>query len=303
ECEQIKDNQAKSKHSYSYTRRSTDRRDISLSPLNIKRRMSKLDLLRKCSFYLEVVPREVLLTPDAQQGPNYFFNSTLVHLIDPWKFLRMKKLGHSQVSIQLSLLEALHEQLCGAKLEMEAIASQSDYGDREVDRIKLRIAEVTEAFVDFDQALIPGPLHTKHRILTEMDSTKVPPIHIRLSVKMPVMFHKSRSEALTNCARLRWEIAGGEKLGPGEHFEIHYKLLRPANAEEGNQLGTMTSEACHIQVNNLLPLKCYEFTVKRADTASLVYGFWNDTIVLRTTAVSPGGLTGSQEKRRRLFRS
>ncbi|KAJ7999583.1 hypothetical protein DPEC_G00195920 [Dallia pectoralis] len=271
-----------------------------LTPFNVRRRKYKLDVLKKCSFYLEVGIEEAPLTPDGQQTqPNVY--STLLHMIDPWKFQRMKKLGHSQVLIQLSLLEGLHEQLCRAKVEMEAIASMSDYGDREVHRVKLRIAEVTEALAEFDRTLTLGPLHTKHRLLTDTDSAKMPPIHLRLSVRMPVTFDRSLSEAQAVSARLHWEIGDGEELRPGEHFEIHHKLLLPATAEEGSQVGMVTCEACCVQVDNLLPQKCYEFTVKRADTTSLVYGFWNDTVVLRTMSVSPEGSNGSPEKRPRRF--
>lgn len=270
-----------------------------LNPCNIKQCKSKLDILSKCSYYLEVMRQDTLHQPDPQQ--NYLSNSTILHLIDPWKFQRMKKLGHSQVQIQLSLLEELYEQFCKGKVEMEAIASQSDYGDQEVAHINGRIAHLIKAFTDFDSTLMPGELHTKHRLISETGNAKVPQIHLRLSVKMPVMFDTSRSEALADCARLHWEMAGQEQQEPGEQFEIRYKLLQPTNTEEGNQLGTVTCNSYCIQVNNLLPQRCYEFTVKRVDACCLVYGFWNDTMVLRTMPLSPGGFTGSQEKRRRLF--
>ncbi|XP_067096336.1 fibronectin type III domain-containing protein 11-like [Osmerus mordax] len=270
-----------------------------LTPCTLEDCKARLEVLRKCSYYMDV--HQDLSMADQQQQ-NALSDSTILHLIDPWKFQRMKKLANSQVKIQLSLLEELYEQICRGRADLEAIANQcgpSTFGQDNAP-LRKRVEQLTMALVDFDSTLSPGRLHAKHRLISETGNTKVPQLWLTLNVKMPVMFDKSRSEALASFTRLNWYIAGTDQQDPGEQFEIHHKLNQPINTDEGNQTGMVTCSGNHIQINNLLPERCYEFTVKRADTCYLVYGFWNETIILRTAAMSPGGQMGSREKKRRL---
>ncbi|XP_046882165.1 fibronectin type III domain-containing protein 11-like [Hypomesus transpacificus] len=270
-----------------------------LTPCTLGDCKARLEVLRKCSYYMDV--HQDLSMADQQQQ-NALSDSTILHLIDPWKFQRMKKLANSQVKIQLSLLEELYEQICRGRADLEAIANQcgpTTFGQDNAP-LRKRVEQLTTALVDFDSTLSPGRLHAKHRLISETGNTKVPQLWLTLNVKMPVMFDKLRSEALASFTRLHWYIAGTDQQDPGEQFEIHHKLIQPTNADEGNQTGMVTCSGNHIQINNLLPERCYEFTVKRADTCYLVYGFWNETIILRTAPVSPGGQMGCREKKRRL---
>lgn len=50
-------------------------------------------------------------------------------------------------------------------------------------------------------------------------------------------------------------------------------------------LNLHASRSYNLQVNNLIPDRCYEFSVKRVD-AEMVYGLWTDAIVLATLDVS-----------------
>lgn len=282
-----------------------------LSPCALKARMNRLELLQKCSYYLEVQQPDLSSLaqelqqqqPQPEQQQSYLSPSTILHLIDPWKFERMKKLGTSQVKIQLSLLEELCEQIFKGKEELEAMlestADQFDLASlaQEDTPLRLKVVQLNKALLDFDSMLGPGKLHPKHRLISQTGNTKMPQIQLSLTVKMPVVFDKMHSEALGHSANLHWLIMGPEPQEPGEQFEICYKLLQPSNAEEGGHLGMVTCTSYYVQIGNLMPEKCYEFTVKRADGCYQVYGHWNETIILRTTA----GSMESRERKRRLF--
>ncbi|XP_063071064.1 fibronectin type III domain-containing protein 11-like [Engraulis encrasicolus] len=269
-----------------------------LAPSAMHSNRVRLETLRRCSYYLEVIRMDLPLGEH-----NYMTNSTVLHLIDPWKLQRMKKLANSQVKIQLCLLEELHEQLLKEQQGLDTALECCDLPMLMVEgeSIRQRLTAALQTKADFDAMVLPGRLHSKHQLISDMGRAKVPQVRLALVLKMPVHFDKAHSFATANAATLYWHVAGSE-AGPDplEQFELRYKLLQPTCAAEGSEVGVLTCAACSAQVEGLRPDRCYEFSIKRVDSCCLVYGAWIDCIILRTVSASCAGSNG-YDKRRRMF--
>lgn len=269
-----------------------------LAPSVMHSNRMRLETLRRCSYYLEVIRLDLPLGEHT-----YLSNSTILHLIDPWKLQRMKKLANSQVKIQLSLLEELHEQLLKGRQRLDSLLECCDLPMLMVEgeSIRERVTELLLTKADFDAMLLPGRLHSKHQLISDMGSAKVPQVRLALVLKMPVHFDKERSFATGSSASLHWHVAGSETADPREQFELRYKLMQPTCVVEGAEVGVLTCAAYSAQVEGLRSDRCYEFSIKRVDSCCLVYGLWNDSIILRTISTSIGGGNENYDKRRRLF--
>ncbi|KAG5275169.1 hypothetical protein AALO_G00144350 [Alosa alosa] len=269
-----------------------------LAPSVMHSNRMRLETLRRCSYYLEVIRLDLPLGEHS-----YLSNSTILHLIDPWKLQRMKKLANCQVKIQLSLLEELHEQLVKGRQRLDSLLEYCDLPMLMVEgeSIHEQVTQVLRTKADFDAVLLPGRLHSKHQLISDMGSAKVPQVRLALVLKMPVHFNKERSFATGNSASLHWHVAGAEVSDPREQFELHYKLLQPTCTAEGTEVNMLTCDAYSAQVEGLRSDRCYEFRIKRVDSCCLVYGLWNDSVILRTVSASFGGGNECNEKRRRLF--
>ncbi|XP_030634096.1 fibronectin type III domain-containing protein 11-like [Chanos chanos] len=264
----------------------------------LKSYKAKLEGLKKCSFYIEVIREDL-----SHHDQSHLSNSTLLHLIDPWRFQRMKKVGNSQVKIQLSLLEDLYEEMCRGRQELEVLFEQCNmvsYINQEALLLE-KIGVLMQLVANFDKVMVPGGLHIKHRLISDLGNSKAPQIRLAFIIKMHVVFDRSQSVAFPDSVILHWCIAGQEQHEPGEQFEVSYKLLQPENSYEGSQMGTLMCATYCMQINNLMPDKCYEFTVKRVDSCSLVYGAWNDSISLRTASGTAGQSIDSCETKEALF--
>lgn len=269
-----------------------------LAPSVMHSNRLRLETLRRCSYYLEVIRLDL---PLGKRG--YLSTSTILHLIDPWRLQRMKKLANSQVKIQLSLLEELYEQLAKGRQRLDNLLECCDLPLLMVEgeSIRQQVTEVLRTKADFDAVVLPGRLHSKHQLIPDTGSSKVPRVRLAMMLKMPVHFNKERSFATGTSASLHWHVAGSETAEPQGAFELHYKLLQPTCAVEGTEVNVLTCEAFSAQVEGLRPDRCYEFSIKRVDSCCLVYGFWNDSIILRTVSTSFGGENDCYETRRRLF--
>ncbi|XP_006639519.1 fibronectin type III domain-containing protein 11 [Lepisosteus oculatus] len=255
----------------------------------------RMNVLKKCSYYLEV------LRKDFPHGDHsYVTSSTIFHLIDPWRFQRMKRIGTSQVKIQLCLLDEFYEQMRSGKEELEGIMKTYDLSAflSESSVLQHKLSQISRALFNFNSVIIPGRLHMKHRLISDMGNGKNPQVGLAVTVKMPVVFDKEQSVAFQDSIRLKWGVAGQAEHNPTEKFEIRYKLLKPETKEEGNQYGTLTVDTCCTEINRLLPDKTYECAVKRAEYYCLIYGSWNDTILLKTQARPTSSRAYSQKRRR-----
>ncbi|XP_025720853.1 fibronectin type III domain-containing protein 11 isoform X1 [Callorhinus ursinus] len=261
-----------------------------LSPHLLKRHHARMELLKKCSYYIEILPKHLAL---GDQNPLVLPN-TMFQLIDPWKFQRMKKVGTAQTKIQLLLLGDLLEQLDRGRAELDALLESPDprpflagWG-----LVAQRLADLSAVMDSFLAMMVPGRLHLKHRLVSDIGTTKIPHIRLMLSTKMPVMFDRKGSVAHQDWASLRWFVTI-QPAAP-EQFELRFKLLDPRTQQECMQCGIIPVAACTFDVHNLLPNRSYRFTIKRAESYTLVYEPWWDSLTLQTRPGPPEGPTPSR---------
>ncbi|XP_037377750.1 fibronectin type III domain-containing protein 11 [Talpa occidentalis] len=256
-----------------------------LSPHLLKRHHARVELLRKCSYHIEVLPKHLAL---GDQSP-LVLPSTMFQLIDPWKFQRMKKVGTAQTKIQLLLLGGLLEQLDRGRAELDALLESPDprpflAGWVRVERQLGDLAAVMDSFL---ATMVPGRLHVKHRLVSDIGAAKIPHIRLMLSTKMPVMFDRKESVAHRDWVSLRWFVAVQPAVP--EQFELRFKLLEPRTQQECAQCGAVPVAACSFDLHNLLPDRAYRFSVRRAESHTLVYEPWRDSLTLRTKPGAPPG--------------
>ncbi|XP_020933210.1 fibronectin type III domain-containing protein 11 [Sus scrofa] len=256
-----------------------------LSPHLLRRHHARMDLLRKCSYYIEILPKHLAL---GDQNP-LVLPSAMFQLIDPWKFQRMKKLGTAQTKIQLLLLGDLLEQLDHGRSELDALLESPDprpflagWG-----LVEQRLADLAAVMDSFLAMMVPGRLHIKHRLVSDVGAAKVPHIRLMLSTKMPVVFDRKASVAHQDWVSLRWFVT--IQPAAAEQFELRFKLLDPRTQQERTQCGAIPVAACTVAVRNLLPNRSYRFTVKRAESYTLVYEPWRDSLTLQTRPGPPEG--------------
>ncbi|XP_012885814.1 PREDICTED: uncharacterized protein C20orf195 homolog [Dipodomys ordii] len=249
-----------------------------LSPHLLKRHHARMQLLKKCSYYIEILPKHLAL---GDQNP-LLLPSAMVQLIDPWKFQRMKKVGTAQTKIQLLLLGHLLEQLDRGHAELDALLESPDprpflagWG-----LVEQQLADLSAVMDNFLAMMVPGRLHIKHRLVSDIGATKIPHIRLMLSTKMPVMFDRKESVAHQDWVSLRWFVTV-QPAAP-EQFELRFKLLEPRTQQECAQCGLVPVAACTFDVHNLLPNRTYKFTIKRAESYTLVYEPWRDSLTLQT---------------------
>ncbi|XP_007952889.1 fibronectin type III domain-containing protein 11 [Orycteropus afer afer] len=269
-----------------YVERRTALREFLTSALSaqlLRRHHARMELLHKCSYYIEILPKQLALgDPNSQVLPG-----TMFQLIDPWKFQRMKKVGTAQTKIQLLLLGDLLEQLARGRAQLDALLHSPDprpflagWG-----RVERRLADLSAAMDNFLAMMVPGRLYVKHRLVSDIGATKVPHIRLMLSTKMPVMFDRKESVAHQDWVSLRWFVTVQPTVP--ERFELCFKLLEPRTQQECTQCGLIPVAACTFDVHNLLPNRAYKFTIKRAESYTLVYEPWRDSLTLHT---KPGPL-------------
>ncbi|XP_019365805.1 PREDICTED: fibronectin type III domain-containing protein 11 [Gavialis gangeticus] len=251
--------------------------DLSL-PL-LKRHRKRIELLKKCSYYIEILPKHLALGDQ-----NYrMLPTTMFQLIDPWRFQRMKKVGTIQTKIQLLLLTDLLEQLERGREELLHFLETYDMVTflSRWDAIKQQLSGLSELMDNFLAMLVPGRLHVKHRLVSDVGATKIPHIRLVLSTQMPVMFDRKESVAHEDWVSLKWFITS-QQTQP-EQYELRFKLLEPRTPQERLQCGMMLVTSSMCEIRNLLPDRSYKFTIKRAETYMLVYDQWCDAIALKTS--------------------
>ncbi|XP_013808663.2 fibronectin type III domain-containing protein 11 [Apteryx mantelli] len=244
----------------------------------LKCHQKRIELLKKSSFYIEILPKHLALG-----GQNHLMLPTaMFQLIDPWRFQRMKKVGTTQTKIQFLLLTDLLEQLERGREELVYYLETCDVVTflSRWDLIKQRLSNLSELMDSFLDMLVPGKLYVKHHLVPDVRATKVPHIGLVLSTKMPVVFDRKESVAHEDWATLKWFSTSQQSQH--EQYELCFRLLEHGMQKEKGHCGilTVTSNTCKIQ--NLLCDRAYKFTIRRAETYSLVYEQWHDSITLKT---------------------
>ncbi|KAG7318791.1 hypothetical protein KOW79_017265 [Hemibagrus wyckioides] len=257
-----------------------------LSPGQLQANYQKLDLLKKSSFYI------VLVRHDGRQPDNehYISNSTILQHIDIPKFNCVKVDGRSQVKLKLELLEMLHDELFRGQQELENILAEAGGTSLELREVELRekVFRLHQVAEEFDAVMIPGRLSIKHSLLRELERKRLPRFHLVLEAEQPLLFNREETQAFCDSVVLHWYIPEQEQHDPGVKFEVSYKILNPTDMAEARQFGWMSCSGYNINLNNLVPERSYQFSVKRLETFGLVYEVWNDTIVLTTTSQHTG---------------
>ncbi|NXL93115.1 FND11 protein, partial [Alectura lathami] len=247
----------------------------------------RLELLRKCYYYLEVLPTHVV-----QRDQNHLSTPTSIfQIMDPWKFQRVKRQGRTQVEIQLQLLTELLEQLQRGRQELACYMETCDVATflSKWDLIMQRQSDLSGMMTSFVSLQEKRQLHTRDHLVpcTVVRGAKAPNISLFLSRKMPVMFDRTESVAHENWANLRW-FTEDQESHP-ERYELHFRLLKNGTQQALGHCGlvAVTSNTC--AVCGLLPDRSYEFMIRRVETYTLVYEPWHDTIILKTKADAAEG--------------
>uniref|UniRef100_A0ACB8F6I9 Uncharacterized protein n=1 Tax=Sphaerodactylus townsendi TaxID=933632 RepID=A0ACB8F6I9_9SAUR len=268
------------------------RSDLSLHLL--KRHHKRIELLRRCSYSIEILPKHLAL---GEQN-HFMLPTTMFQLIDPWRFQRMKKVGTIQTKIQLLLLSELLEQLERGREDLihflETYDMMTFLSRWEV--IRRRLSDLSEQMDDFLAMLVPGRLYVKHRLVSNVGVTKIPHIKLVLVTKMPVMFDRKESVAHEDWVCLKWFISTQQPQL--EQYELHFKLLEPRAPQEKIHCGVMAVASNSCEIHNLLPDRLYRFTVKRAETYTLVYEQWRDSVTLKTKPYREEGVENTMSEPR-----
>ncbi|NWX92462.1 FND11 protein, partial [Nothoprocta pentlandii] len=262
-----------------------DRRSILLTFLHtnlslhfLRHHHKRVELLKKSSFYIEILPRHLALGD--QSHPMHPIN--MFQHVDPWRFQRMKTVGATQTKIQLLLLEDLLQQLGRGREELLCCLKTCDVLTflSRWDWIQQRLSDLSKMLDSFLGALVPGKLHLKHRLVPDARAAQIPRIRLVLSTKMPVMFDRNESVASEDRATLRWLSAS--KQEQSEQYELSFRLLELGLQKERGHGGTLTITSNGCEIQNLQPGREYHFTIRRAETYTLVYEPWHDSITLKT---------------------
>ncbi|KFP37455.1 Uncharacterized protein C20orf195, partial [Chlamydotis macqueenii] len=251
-----------------------------LSPQQLQYHQRNVELLKKCYFYLEIEPKHM----NMRDRNHVTLRTDIFQLVDSYQFQRMKKVGKTQTEIQLTLLTELLEQLLQGREELSCYVETYDMITflSQWDLIMQRLSKLSEFAETFLSLQVPGKLYIKHHLVSHADlrGSRLPNITLSLRAKMPLIFDRNESFAHQNWAKLKWFTENQESHL--EHCDLYIKLLtNRSQAEMGHsRIQEVASNTCVVQ--NLLPDRSYEFTIRRSDTPTLVFGRWHDSITLTT---------------------
>ncbi|XP_074964544.1 fibronectin type III domain-containing protein 11 [Phalacrocorax aristotelis] len=251
-----------------------------LSLHHLQHYQSKLELLKKCYFYLEIEPKHM----DVRDQNHVMHHTDILQLIDPCQFQRMKKVGKNQTEIQLSLLTELLEQVEQGREELSCYIETYDMKTflSQWDLIMQTVSKLSKFMETLLSLQVPGKLYVKHRLVSHANlrGTRLPNIMLSLCTKVPLIFDRKESFAHKDWAKLKWFTENQESHL--EQCELRFKLLtNEGQTEVGyGRVQEVTSNTCVVQ--DLQPGRSYEFTIRRSDTHTLVFQKWHDTIILKT---------------------
>ncbi|XP_009891866.1 PREDICTED: uncharacterized protein C20orf195 homolog [Charadrius vociferus] len=251
--------------------------DLSLP--NLQHHQNKVELLKKCYFYLEIEPKQV-----SMRDQNHVTHSAdTLELIDRFQLERMKKVGKTQTEIQLFLLTELLEQLERGREELSRYVETCDMTTflSSWDLIAQRMSKLSKSMKNLLSLQVPGKLYVKHRLVSHagLRGTGLSNIRLSLSTKRPLIFDRKESFAHKDWAKLKWFTENQESHF--EEYELHIKLLTSGSEiEPRRSRQQVNSDTCVVQ--NLKPGTSYEFTIGRPHTQTFVFVKWHDSITLKT---------------------
>uniref|UniRef100_A0A3B1K4W5 Fibronectin type-III domain-containing protein n=1 Tax=Astyanax mexicanus TaxID=7994 RepID=A0A3B1K4W5_ASTMX len=253
--------------------------DLIVTTDQIRTYFNRQELFQRCSFYIEIKGKD-LETQTTISVP--------VQNLDTQRFMRVKYDAKTQVRVQLAYQTELLKKLVRSREDIAVIADKIHHGYvvHEEDDIDRKISELEDTAAEFENSLLLGPVHNRHKLIFEATgAVVVPRLTLELKLKKPVTFERGRCVVLSKLAYLYWRIEEEEEQKqdePGEEFEIQYKVQDSENHDASNQLIYCGLYRAYV-VRNLIPGKLYEFTINRVNSCNLVYSNWTDTI-WRTTS-------------------
>ncbi|XP_073463468.1 fibronectin type III domain-containing protein 11-like [Aquarana catesbeiana] len=233
-----------------------------------------LDLLRKSSFFISILPPKTLV------GPEYI-NTML--LVDPQRYKHIKEMGTDQTKLQLFLLQKYLEEMKKSRTELVEMvqSNEGEFSLTKQETFSQYLSELKQIVNDFRNMLVPGPLHIKHQLISSTAARHLPFLRLFLKTKGPVIFDRFGSAAFDNWAHLSWHVSGQRHLT--DSFELRFQQINvPAN--EVAHSGEFIVEDSTFKIYILLPDKTYEFSIQRTKASNLVYDEWHDVITLSTRA-------------------
>ncbi|XP_071616274.1 fibronectin type III domain-containing protein 11 isoform X2 [Heliangelus exortis] len=273
-----------------------------LSLQQLQQQQNKVELMKKCYFYLEIEPTHVNLVDEH----DVMHHTDILQLIDPFHFQNLKKVGKKQTEILLTLLTELLEQVVRGREELSCYLETNNARTflsqwHLIEQKLLKLSHYMETLISLE---LPEKLYVKHRLVSHADlgGLSLPNIRLSLCTKMPLIFDRKESFACTDCAKLKWSTPTPESQH--EKYELCFQLVTESQSESGyGRSQVVTSNSCIVQ--NLQPGRTYEFTIRRSVTETFVLEKWHDSIILKTkpntsesvdsSACAPVGRGGTNE--------
>ncbi|XP_071329203.1 fibronectin type III domain-containing protein 11-like [Trachinotus anak] len=256
-----------------------------LSDNSIMAMQKELQLMNRGSYYLEIQRQDLVPTAD-QQHTLHLSDSTLLSLINQPRLQAAMSMAKTQVKLLLTYLGMLQDQIMRGCRELEAFIVKYNQGgvdSHTAASMKQKLQQTHQDLKDFERRMTRtlGPLDLQNQLISNTGNYPIPQLSVTVAMKMPVIFDRFKSRVTSTSVYLCWEVAGEEPQEPNEQFEIHVKSLHPTVDDQGHFSKCMC-QLYHIQVNNLISDRFYQFSVKRVDAGNLVYGMWIDSITLKT---------------------
>ncbi|XP_040186657.1 fibronectin type III domain-containing protein 11-like [Rana temporaria] len=235
----------------------------------------RLDLLRKSNFFITILPKKTFT------GLEYVKTELLLH---PQRYKHMKEMGTDQTKMQLFLLEKYLEEMKERRSELVEMvqANEGEFSLTKQQTLNQDLSGLGKLVNDFQNMSVRGPLHIKHQLIVTTTFHHLPSLKLFLNTKRPVTFHRSESMAFDNWTFLSWHVSGHRLLT--DSFEVHFQQLNLQSNEEAHS-GVYTVEGNTLNIDNLLPEKTYQFSIRRTKTCNQVYDEWCDIITLSTREV------------------
>ncbi|XP_053571648.1 fibronectin type III domain-containing protein 11 [Bombina bombina] len=245
----------------------------------LKKYKIEVELIKKCSYYIEFLPRNLAF------GEQYYpmLQTTMFQYIDPHNFERMKKVGASQAKIELILLDNYLEELQKGRETLVGMVQSFDTMSflSKWEVAGQHLSQLNDLMYKLSSMLVPNQLHIKHRFVPEILANKIPFIRLMLIAKSPVLFDRKESVAYKDKVQLKWYSHKQQhQHQQQEKYEVFFK------SHDATQEGTFSVTTNSIEICSLVQNSLYDFSVRYAVSYTLVYEAWHDTITLHTKATN-----------------
>ncbi|XP_022519475.2 uncharacterized protein LOC111190011 [Astyanax mexicanus] len=195
----------------------------------IRTYFNQQEFFSRCSFYIEIKGKD-LETQTTRSVP--------VQNLNPQRLMRVKFDAKTQVRVQLAYQTELLKKLVRSREDIAVIADKIHHGYvvGEEDDIDRKMSELQDTAAEFENALLLGPVHNRHKLIFE-DNGVVVVLRLTLEPKLkkPVIFERDLCDVLLKVAYLHWKIEEQEQDEPGKEFQIQYNVRDPEIHDASNR--------------------------------------------------------------------